>query len=202
MDHLSSKKVSQNRKGRYLFKDRREAGGIDKRQRQGKIFLLLIERLPGNQLLRDLLVMPVHQRRLEQLLQPIHHGRTTHPSVMIPGKPALGMLGLVVFFDVILVRGEDECAVPLEVDLHDAQAWRVPGGVVEGDALRELEVGVGEGLPVECGQIHVGGEIDAEVCARGDAPAGVLEFGFVDVDCESIREHVNILGFSWSSGLR
>lgn len=84
---------------------------------------------------------------------------------------------------MVLVRREHERAVARQVDLHEAETWRVARAVPESDALAELERRSGEGLPIEGGQGEVGGEVDAAVGLGCDRPSGVFEFFFVDVDC-------------------
>ena len=50
------------------------------------------------------------------------------------------------------------------------------------NSLEELEVVVRERLPLELSEVHVVSEIDSQVHASGNGPAGMLEFLFVDVD--------------------
>ncbi len=84
---------------------------------------------------RHLQVMSKDQLRVEQAVQPLDHGGTLNPRRMISSQPALGMAFRVVFRRVELIRGPDEGAGILQVDLHDHQPRRVAWTVVEGDAL-------------------------------------------------------------------
>jgi len=101
-----------------------------------------------DKLLSKLLIMPKHQISLEYALQPQNHLMTPDPRIMIAHQPTLRTTGIVVFLDMVLMCCEDERAVFGEIDLHDAEAWRVARGVVEGDALAKVVVWIGEGLPI------------------------------------------------------
>lgn len=92
------------------------------------------------------------------------------------------MAQLIIFRNVELVGRPDPRARLLEVHLHDDQPRRVSRRVVQGDALKEIEVVVVKGVPLQVCQVHVAREIDAEIRACRDSPAGVLEFHFVHVD--------------------
>lgn len=54
--------------------------------------------------------------------------------------------------------------------------------MVDGDALVEVQMRFGEGVPVQLLEQHVMSEIDAQISAGGDRPAGVLEFLLVRID--------------------
>lgn len=109
---------------------------------------LLIKLLRLDSLLGNLLIMPINQRSLKQSLQLQDLLVTPHPRIVIARQPTLRMTRIMILPDMILVHREDERAIFGEADLHDAETWRVARGVVERDALAEVVMGVGEGLPV------------------------------------------------------
>jgi len=144
---------------------------------------LLLQNLPlSQQVPHNLQIMPKNQPRPKHPHQRLHHFMTMQPRALIPHQPPLRRRILVVLANVVLVRREHERPVARQVDLHEAEARRVPGAVAQGDALAELEGRGAEGLPVEGCQGEVGGEVDAAVGFGGDGPGGVFKLLFVDVD--------------------
>lgn len=149
---------------------------------QPKYWCSLIELLSLNQLVVRFLVMPVDQFRLEQPFQLLDHLVRPNPRVVVSRQPTMRMRQVVVLRNVVLISSPDIRPVFLQIHLHDAKAWGVAGRVVDGDTLAEVEVVVGEGVPFQFREVHVGGEVDAEVGASAYGPAGMLEFFFMDVD--------------------
>ena len=126
--------------------------------------------------------MPKHQLRIKQPLQPLDHLQTLDPRVVIPGQPAVRVTQLVVLRNVELIRRPDPRAALLQIHLHDDQPRGMARTVVKSNPLIEIEVVFSEGIPLQLVQRHVSRQIDAEVRARADGPARVLEFLFVHVD--------------------
>ena len=81
---------------------------------------------------------------------------------------------------MVLIARENPTPGLGKVDLHDAQAGRVPRRVMQVYALRDLEVRAVEGHPVEI-EGEVVREVDAEVGFGGDGVEGVFEFELVGV---------------------
>lgn len=54
--------------------------------------------------------------------------------------------------------------------------------MVQSDALEEVQVRFGEGVPLQLLEQHVMSEIDTQISTGGNSPAGVLEFLLVHVD--------------------
>lgn len=102
---------------------------------------------------------------------------------MLPRQPPLRVPHSMILLDMIMVRRKYEGAVPLQPHHQDAQPRRVPRRVEERHALEEVDLLVGEGLPVELVEVEVVGEVEGRVGAGGGGLAGVLELFLVDVDC-------------------
>lgn len=143
---------------------------------------LFKELLLLHQRLRDVLIMSKNQSRPEQPLQPLNHLQTLDPGIVVPGQPSMRMTEFVILRDVELIRGPDESPVVFKIDLHNYQAWRMARGMVQCNALEEIEMVFGKGIPFQTFEVHVVTQIDAQVSLGGDGPAGVLEFFFVDID--------------------
>lgn len=54
--------------------------------------------------------------------------------------------------------------------------------MVEDDTLEEIQLRLSESAPFELLEKHVVAEIDAQVCARCNRPASMLELLFVEID--------------------
>lgn len=121
--------------------------------------------------------MAEYQGGVEHVLQTSDQVEALEPGVVVAREPALRVRLRVVFLDVELVRGPNEGAVVLEVDLHDAQARCVAGAVVQRDALVEHQTGVAEGLPVQFLEVQVVCQVGSRVGAGCGGPAGVFQPG-------------------------
>ena len=54
--------------------------------------------------------------------------------------------------------------------------------MVQGNSLEQVQVVVGECIPLESLQVHVVAEVNTKVCACGYGPASMLEFFLVNVN--------------------
>lgn len=105
-----------------------------------------------------------------------------NPRVVVARQPSMRVAQLIVLCNVELVGGPNESAVLLEVHLHDTESRSVSGGVVEGDALVEIEVRLGKRVPFQLVQAHIVGKIDTQVSSSSYSPAGMLELFLVHID--------------------
>lgn len=92
--------------------------------------------------------MPKDQPRIKMPLQPANHKQTAIPSVMIPCQATMRMTQLIILRNMELIRRPDKRAILLEIDLHDAQSWRMTRGMVDRDTLVKVQVRIWESVPV------------------------------------------------------
>ena len=149
---------------------------------KGSSPFLFIVLLRTHQSARRLLVMTIYQLRLEQALQPLDHLQTLDPSIVIARQPAVRVRQLIILRNVELIRGPDERPILVQIHLHHTQPRRMARRVVQSDALKQVEVLIRKGVPLEALQVHVVAQVNTEVCTGGDGPASVLELFLVDVD--------------------
>jgi len=82
---------------------------------------------------------------------------------------------------MILITREDPGPAVLQIELQDTQPRRMARGMVQIQALSDLDVRAVERHPVDV-EGEVVREIDAEIGFCGDAVEGVFELEFVHVD--------------------
>ena len=131
---------------------------------------------------REILIMPKHQLRVKQPLQPLNHLQTPYPRIMVSCQPPMRMTQLIVLRDMELVCRPDPGPALLKVDLHHAQPRGVPWRMMQRDTLVQVKVLLGEGVPFEFVERHIAREVNSQIGACPDGPARVLEFLFVHVD--------------------
>lgn len=132
------------------------------------------------QILNRIMTMPQHHLRPRPPRQPLDHLMTPAPRLVVPSQPPLRDIVLPILLHMVLIARENPTPGLGKVDLHDAQAGRVPRRVMQVYALRDLEVRAVEGHPVEI-EGEVVREVDAEVGFGGDGVEGVFEFELVGV---------------------
>jgi hypothetical protein len=96
--------------------------------------------------------MSKHQLCTCVLHNAFHSLMGSDPVIMIPGKPTLRYVVLVVLMHVILVRSKEPWSALTQIQLHHRQARGVARSMSEVDARRKLQEIAMEGLPV---QIHM-----------------------------------------------
>lgn len=88
----------------------------------------------------------------------------------------------MVLFDVVVVCREDEGTILVQIHLHYAQSRGMACGEVEGDALKEIDVCIREGFPVEFIQAKVIGQVQSSIGTGRRSPARMFELLLVDID--------------------
>ena len=131
-----------------------------------KSISLLIICLLSNQPIGYLLIMPKHHFRIEQPLKSLYHIQTLNPRIVIPRQPPMRMAQLIILLDMKLICREDEGSILLQIHLQDAQSGRMARRMMNGYPLEEIEMVVGESLPIQLLEIQVVSEVDPQVRAR------------------------------------
>ena len=126
--------------------------------------------------------MTVDDGGLEHFVQLFDHVVAPDPCGMVASQPTMRMTQLIVLGDVILIRGKDEGTVILEIDLHDTKTRGVARRVMQSYALVEIEVRLGERLPIEFFEVKVMSQIDTKIGLGGDGPTSMLEFLLVHIN--------------------
>lgn len=92
------------------------------------------------------------------------------------------MTQFIVLCNMELICRPDPRSRLLEVDLHNNQSRGVTRAVVQADALEQIQVFFGKGLPLQLVEAQIAWQIDSKISLCGNRPTCVLEFFLVDID--------------------
>lgn len=138
--------------------------------------------------------MPQHHFPPRPPHQPLNLLMAPHPTIVIPRQPPLRHIILKVLLHMVLIARENPRPAVLHINLQDAQPRRMPRGMMDVQARRNLVVAAVERHPADV-EGHVVRQVDARVGTGGDGVEGVFDLQLVHVDGDvGVAEEIEAAG--------